>query len=254
MSITSYSGFTYGHNITSANDYLNFDDGVGEVGAQIDVGAYTLNDFLGKVLEAFNAEGTQEYTGSIDRITRKITIEALANFDLLVTTGTQSTISAYALMGFTSDKTGSNTYESDVASGSFYEPQFLLQTYVAFEDNIKTAKASVNETANGTVEVVSFGKNEFMECNITLATDIVPQGAIKENPTGVSDLRAFLNYAINKNPMEFVFDLENPDVFESCLLEKTGSDSKGTGFKLNELYARKLVGYFETKTLTFRKL
>jgi hypothetical protein len=93
-----------------------------------------------------------------------------------------------------------------------------------------------------------------MECNITLATDIIPQGAIKENATGVSDLRQFLNYAINKNPIEFVADLENPNVFESTLLEKTQIDSKGTGFKLYELYARKLVGYFETKTLTFRKL
>jgi len=254
MSISSYSGFTYGHEISSSNDYINFDEGAGEISSQIEIGSYTLNDFLGKVLEAFNAEGGQEYSGTIDRLTRKITISAASNFALLVTSGTQSSISAYNLIGFTSDKDGSNSYESDIASGFFYEPQFLLQNYVAFEDNVKTAQASVNESASGVVEVVSFGKNSFMECNITLATDIIPQGAIKENATGVSDLRQFLNYAINKNPIEFVADLENPNVFESTLLEKTQIDSKGTGFKLYELYARKLVGYFETKTLTFRKL
>jgi hypothetical protein len=254
MSIKSYSGFTYGHEINSSNDYINFDEGGGEVASQIEIGSYTLNNFLGKVLEAFNAEGGQEYSGTIDRATRKITITATTNFDLLVTTGTQSTISAFSLMGFTIDKTGSNSYESDVASGFFYEPQFLLQNYVSFEDNVKTAQASVNESASGVVEIVSFGKNQFMECNITLATDIIPQGAIKENATGVSDLRSFMNYAINKNPLEVVFDLENPDLFEACLLEKTQIDSKGTGFKLYELYARKLVGYFETKSLTFRKL
>ena len=173
---------------------------------------------------------------------------------LLVTSGTQSSISAFALMGFTLDKTGSNSYESDNASGFFYEPQFLLQNFVDFQDNVKTAQASVNESASGLIEVVSFGKNEFMECNITLATDITPQSAIKENANGVSDLRDFLNYAINKHPIEFVYDLNNPDIYEPCLLEKTQSDTKGTGFKLYELYARKLVGYFETKTLTFRKI
>jgi len=254
MSIITYSGFTYGHEIYSSNEFINFDEGGGEISAQIEIGSYTLNDFLGKVLEAFNAEGGQEYSGSIDRLTRKVTISAPSNFSLLVTSGTQSSISAYNLIGFTSDKDGSNSYESDIASGFFYEPQFLLQNYVAFEDNVMTAQASVNESASGVVEVVSYGKKEFMECNITLATDIVPQGVIKENVNGVSDLRQFLNYAINKNPIEFVPDLENPNIFESTLLEKTNSDSKGTGFKLNELYARKLVGYFETKTLTFRKL
>jgi hypothetical protein len=254
MSITTYSGFTYGHEISSSNEFINFDDGAGEVSEQIEIGSYTLNDFLDKVLEAFNSGGTQEYSGTIDRSTRKITVSAASNFSLLVTSGTQASISAYGIIGFTQDKTGSNTYEADIASGFFYEPQFLLQNYVAFEDNVKTAQSSVNQSASGVVEIVSFGKNEFMECNITLATDIIPQGVIKENINGVSDLRQFLNYAINKNPIEFVADLESPNIFESALLEKTNGDSKGTGFKLNELYSRKLAGYFETKTITFRKL
>jgi len=254
MAITTYSGFTYGHEINSSNDFINFNEGSGELQTQIEVGSYTLDSFLSAVLSAFNAEGSQEYTGSIDRETRKITIESIANFDLLVTTGSQSAISAFSLIGFTSDKTGSNSYESDIASGSFYEPQFLLQNYVDFVDNVKTSQASVNESANGVVEVVSFGRNTFMECNITLATDIVPQGAIKENINGISDLRSFMSYAINKNPIEFIPDISNKSSFIDCLLESTKLDPKGTGFKLYELYSRKLTGYFETKTLTFRKL
>lgn len=257
MTIKSYSGFTYGHEINNSNDYINFsENGVDEIATQIEIGSYTLNDFLGKVLEAFNAEGGQEYTGSIDRSTRIITISAASNFDLLVTTGSQVSISAFNLMGFTTDRIGltSNSYSGDIASGFFYEPQFLLQNFVDFQDNVKTAQASVNESASGVIEVVSFGRNEFMECNITLATDIVPQGAIKENPTGVSDLRNFMLYAISKNPIEFVPDIDSANTFQPCLLEKTSSDSKGTGFKLNELYSRKLIGYFETKSLTFRKI
>ena len=84
MSITTYSGFTYGHEISSSNEFINFDDGAGEVSEQIEIGSYTLNDFLDKVLEAFNSGGTQEYSGTIDRLTRKITVSAASNFSLLV--------------------------------------------------------------------------------------------------------------------------------------------------------------------------
>jgi hypothetical protein len=157
-------------------------------------------------------------------------------------------------MGFTSDRSGSNSYEGDEASGDQYNPQFILQRYVDFEDNVKTAQASVNESASGVVEVVSYGQNKFMECNITLATDIVPQGAIIENANGVSDLRNFMNYAITKAPMEFVRDVDDENNFNSILLESTREDNKGTAFRLKELYARKLVGYFETGNLVFREL
>jgi hypothetical protein len=254
MAITTYSGFTYGHEINSDNDFINFDEGVGEISTQIEIGSYTLESFLSAILVALNENGTQEYDGSIDRETRRITIFSVANFDLLVTTGAQAAISAFGIMGFTTDRSGANTYEGDLPSGSFFEPQFLLQSFVDFKDNTKTSQASVNESANGVVEVVSFGKNNFMECNITLATDIVPQGVIKDNINGVSDLRSFMSYAINKNPIEFVPDITNPSIFEDCLLESTKLDTKGTGFKLYELYSRKLTGYFETKTLTFRRL
>jgi hypothetical protein len=48
MSINSYSGFTYGHEISSSNDYINFNEGAGEISSQIEIGSYTLNDFLAK--------------------------------------------------------------------------------------------------------------------------------------------------------------------------------------------------------------
>lgn len=255
MGLKTYSSFIYGHNITESNYFIDFsEDGINEKVAEIQIGSYTLTGFVDAMLTAMNKVGDQEYTASLDRFTRKITIEASSNFDLYITTGTHSEISAFQLMGFTSDKSGSNSYTSDIASGFEYKPQFILQQYIDFEDNVKTSNSSVNESASGIVEVVSFGKVKFMECNITLATDIVPQTAIIENPNGVSDLRSFMNYLINKYKVEFIKDISDYNSYTSCILESTTDDSKGTAFKLYELYSRKLFGYYETRNLKFRSL
>jgi hypothetical protein len=258
MSITTYSAFNYGHTVTEDNQYINFseDGGLTELGAQIDIGSYSLGDFINKVSEAINhIAQVQEYTVALDRSTRKITISAASNFDLLISSGTQTSISAYSLMGFTgADLTASNSYEGDSASGSQYAPQFLLQRYVDFADYLKTNNVSVNESASGVVEVVGYGRIEYMQCNITLATDIVPQGAINENPTGVADLRAFMTYITTKAPIEIIKDINDTNTYRKALLESTTESKDGTDFRLKELYARKLVGYFETGRLEFRAL
>ena len=255
MALTTYSGFIYGHTITDNNNWIDFsENGVDELSNQVDFGSYSFTNFVNKVLQAMNEIGSQEYQASIDRLTRKVTISAPSNFELYVTTGIHSEISVFNLLGFTSNKSGNNLYEADIASGSFFEPQFYLQNYVDFEDNVKTAQSKVNESASGrNVEVVSYGTNKFMQCNVTLQTNITPQKVIKQNAQGVDDLRSFMNYAITKAPLEFVRDIEQVG-FNTCLLESTPEDQKGTAFRLKELYSRKLVGYFETGTLTFREI
>lgn len=255
MSLKTYSGFIYGHDIIDTNSWIDFsENGITELSAEVRIGSYTLDDFVDAFLNAMNGTGALEYSATIDRATRKVTISSTANFDLYVTTGSHSGISAFSLLGFTSDKTGSNSYEGDIASGLFYEPQFKLQRFVTFEDNVEFAQTSVNTSASGLVEVVSFGENQFMECNIIYATDITGQGAIKDNPNGVADLRAFMNYLIRKKPIQFIPDLDTPTNYYDCLLEKTTSSSNGTGFQLYELYGRGLANYYETQTLTFRRL
>lgn len=255
MSLKAYSGFIYGHDITDINSWIDFsEDGITELSAEIRIGSYTLDQFVDAFLNAMNGAGALEYSATIDRATRKVTISSTSNFELRVTTGSHAGTSAFSLLGFTSNKTGSNSYESDVSSGLFYEPQFKLQRFVTFEDNVEFAQTSVNTSASGLVEVVSFGENQFMECNITYATDITGQGAIKNNANGVADLRAFMNYLIRKKPVQFVPDLDTPTQYYDCILEKTQSSSNGTGFQLYELYGRGLANYYETQTLTFRRL
>ena len=255
MGLKTISAFTYGHTISEDNQFIDFSENlVQELGAQIDIGGYTLGDFINQIASAMNEIGSQEYSVTVDRTTRKITISSVADFDLYVTVGSRSSISAYQLMGFTTDRTGSNTYEGDISSGSIYTPQFILQKFVDFPDSVKSAHSSVNESASGVIETVSYGQINKMKCEIVLATDISGQGAIIENLNGVADLRSLMNYLITKAPIEFIPDIEFPEVLEKCLLDSTKEDSKGTGFQLYEMYARKLFGYFESKELIFRRL
>lgn len=255
MSLTTFSGFIYGHDISEDNQFIDFnEDGSTEIGAQIRIGSYTLADFVDAVSNAMNDAGDNTYTVTVDRSSGLITITGSDLFNIMVSSGSHFAISAFSLMGFSSNRSGSNVYTADFKSGFLYEPQFKLQKYVDFEDIIESVDSSVNTSASGVVEVVSFGQSQFMECNINYVTNIVGQGVIKNNSNGVSDLRAFMNYAIQKKPMEFIPDLSGPTVYISCILEKTQKSSKGVGFQLYELYARGLANYFETGTLTFRKV
>lgn len=256
MSISTRSAFIYGHTITEGNnEFINFmEDGVTELSTTIDIGSYTISQFINKVAQALNDIGDNTYTVSLDRATRLITISADANFDLLVTNGTQVSISAFSLMGFTTDRTGALTYTADIPSGSIYYPQYNLMGYVAFEDMEESVQSKVNESSSGEIEVISYGTRNFSEFNIKYATDIINQGAITDNPTGVSDLRIFMQYITKKRPFEFLPDKDIPDTFDSAILESTTKSKDGTGFMLRELYSQKLANYFETGKLTLRRI
>jgi len=256
--LNTYSAWTYGHSVNDDNRFINFDEGAGELSAEIDIGAYTLDAYVNAVSNALNDVGTQEYTVVVNRSTRKITVSALSAFDLLIASGTQIGADAYGMIGFTGgDLSGLTSYEGDSASGSYFEPQLWLQKFVDFKDNVKTTSANINQSASGSVEIVSYGTVRFMECNIMFQTDIA-QGkgsAIKSNPNGVDELRDFLTYGITKQPMEFIPDIKNPSMdITDCLLEKTKESSKGVDFKLKELYAKGYAFYFESGIITFREL
>jgi hypothetical protein len=253
--ISTFSGFTYGHTITVDNQYIDFNEGSGEINGQLNVGVYSLAEFVNEVARALNELGSLTYTTTLDRSTRKITISATGTFSLLITSGIFVNSSVFGLAGFTgADLSGSASYEGDSASGSFFEPQFLLQDYVSFIDEQKAVDSTVNESGSGRIEVVTFGNQRFMTCNVTLQNDYTQKigGPIKNDPAGVTNLRNFLIYGVTKATLEFVPDIDSPTVFTKCILESTPSDSKGTGFKLNELIGRGLMGYYESGRLRFR--
>lgn len=262
MTIKTYSAWNYGHSIDDTNFYVDINEGVGELSGTLNIGDYSLGTFAVELERVLNAIGALDYTVALDRVGRQLTINSSGNFDLLLSTGTHVGTSIWNLAGFSqgSDLVGASSYTGASASGSQYLAQFWLQSFVDFQDNFQSSDASVSESANGVVEVVTFGGKEIMECNLTFVTDF-DQGSgcetqlIVNNPNGVSDLRSFLRYATTKQLLEFVPDVVNdPNSITKCILEKTPESAQGVSFKIKELYRRNLPGYFETGIIQFRKV
>lgn len=255
MALNTFSSFYYGYNIDDTNNIIPFSEGGDELSANIEIGAYTLTEFLVAVKTALDSAGENTYTASVDRSTRVITISSTGTFSLLVSSGTTIGTSPYQLMGFTggSDLTGQASYSAPSASGYKYEPQFVLQDYVSPEDYQEYADASVNESSSGLVEVLSFGLRSFIEMNIKFITDIPQDGTrVKSNSTGVQDARQFFQYITQKFSFEFIPDLANPNTFYKVILESTPQSREGIGYKLRELYGRGMPGYFESGVITLR--
>lgn len=254
MTIRTFPVFYYGYTVTENNFWIDIDEGSGEISAQLNVGDYSLSEITVEIQRALNDVGDNTYTVSVDRDSRIITIASSAPFDILASSGTHSGAGFYQDMGFNSnDKTGLSSYDGDEAAGSEYIPQFIPQDYVDFEDFEDSVDATVNEASGGELQIVTFGNRNFMEMNITLATNI-RQGKdspIRDNETGVEDLRDLLRFMKTKAIFEFMKSESDRSTFDKIILEKTRTSKTGTGFKLMEL--KKLKEHFETGKITFRR-
>lgn len=260
MSITTRSSFYYGHTVTLSNFQVDFDEGSGEITADLPVGSYSLTSFAAQIAASMTDTGLLSYSATVDRATRKITIseDLSTDFDLLASSGTHTGTSALTLAGFSADKTVGFSHESDSASGKEYRPQFLLQEFVDFDDFQQASQAAVNVSASGATEVVSFGLIKMAEMSIKFASNI-DQGTgniIETNATGVADLREFLQDITGKSFFEFNPDRDAPAVFRKVILDKlSGGGSKdGTGYKLQEEYGKNMPGYFSSGKLTLREV
>lgn len=254
--IYTWSKFNYGHTIDDTNPYIPFSEGVGpEIIAEIENGNYTLGDFAAAVEDALNAAGDLTYTVSVNRGSNIITISASGSFKLRTHSGT-ATATAFELMGFNypgADLTGSSSYTGNAPSGSEYRPQFLLQSYVPPTDIVESVQASINESADGRVEIIRFGTRNKIEMDIKFITNLTMDGTtIRNNPGGVEDARAFLGYITQKKRFEFVPDVTAPSTFYKVLLEKTPDYNDGTGFRLRELFTNDLPDFYETGVIQLR--
>ena len=257
MALDSFSQFWMLEPVKDDNFYLPFDEGAGELTAEVQVGEYTLTNITEVVAAALNAVGNNSYTVSFDRDTRKYTITSDGNFSLLITSGSQIGVDIFALLGFSgADTPFALSHVSDSAAGTVFSPQFRLQDYTPFDNWQEASSASISTNTIGGVEVVSFGTVYFMELNIMFSTNIAqPQiGPIVNNPTGLDDLRSFMVFATKKYPIEYIPDSGDINTFENVLLESAPGDSKGVGFKLKEMTNKSLPGYYETGKLKFRRI
>lgn len=255
MAIGTHSVFYYGFTITSANKFLNFDEGSGELTAELSVGSYTMTEMLAVVKNAMDTIGTDTYTVSVDRDTRKFTISSTGTFSLLLSTGSQVGVSPFSLLGFTSgsDTTTAASHTGSSGAGSEYVTQFFLQDYVGEDDFKEKIDSKVNESASGNLEVVNFGTRSFTEFSLKYITDEPGDGnAILNNSNGVADARSFLQEITQKRSVELMIDKDSRSTFVKLVLESTPTSRSGTAYKLNELVKSGLRGYYEINSLKFR--
>lgn len=254
MSLLTHSKIYFGTVVDDTNYNLDFDEGGSELTAVLEIGSYTLEQLADEISRALNEAGALTYTVTVNRTTRVFTISAGSNFTLRIASGSHLGTTAFGLAGFTgANVTGDDSYTGNAAVGSVFTTQFILQSYVGSEDSQAATYGTVNKSASGKVEVVSFGTESFVEFNVKYATAIAMAGdVIRNSATGVSDLQALMQYLITKGPCEFMPDEDVPATFQNLLLESTADDSKGLKYKLREMYGQGLPGFFETGLLKFR--
>lgn len=256
MALGVFSKFYYGFEISFTNNKFDFNEGSGELTAALDIGIYTPTQMAAELKLQLDAVGTKVYTVTFNRSTRGFTIAAdSGTFSILIDTGTNFSNSPYDLLGFTGsiDLTGSITYTGDSAGGSEYAPQFWLQDYTAPTEWYDKGDASVNETATGQVEIISFGDVQYTEFNILFITNKITDGkVIKYNPNGVQSANAFMQFAIKRGPVEFIPDINSVSDFYNVTLDSTPEHSKGTGYKLKEETSKNLPEFYTTGKLKWR--
>jgi hypothetical protein len=254
--INTFCKFYYGHEVNEENYKLSFSEGAGpEIIIELDLDSYSFEDFIAEVVLKMNDSGTYIYTYTTDRDMRKYTIDATGSFKILASTSTVLAYSCFDLLGFSTDTSLATSQTSTASVGSVWSPQMMPQNYVSFDDNQSANDPTVRRSASGNVEMIKYGDNKLMELSFSFITNIAQNNAyLKTDLSGVENCREFLKYVVNKNTVEFIPDEDKPDVYFKCILEKTQDSSDGVGFKLKELYARGLPGYYETGLLTFRLL
>jgi len=257
MALGTHSSFYYGFEVTSDNQFINFKEGAGaEKTATVPVGTYSLTKLLQVVAAALNAASAIDWTASVNRATRIVTLTSSSSASLLWATGTNFTQSIGPLLGMPlTNVLNVTSFVGTLAVGTAYRPQFKLQDY---KDNTMTRKL-INPTVNKSsskqkVSVQYFGVEEFFKFNIKYITNRDVSGSdskYKNNPNAVEEAKAFLNFIILKNIIEFMPDENKPNVYYRMYLDSSTQDSDGVGFDLVEYVDKDLPNFFETGLLTF---
>jgi hypothetical protein len=255
MALNVHSIFFYGHKIDENNNLINFKEGAGpEKTAEIPVGSYTLTKFLSTIVASLNGASSLEWTGSVDRSTRVVTLVASGAASLLFGTGATALNSPAALLGFNAtDLLNLTSFVGAFGSGSEYRPQFPLQSYIGKNKNKKLVNAVVTKSASGdNVSVQSFGVDRMIKGNIRYITNQPTDGKLRGNPNAVEEAQTFMDYLVEKHPIEFMENENDPDVFDRVYLDSAGTGMDGTSYELIEYVDRNLPEFYETGLLTFK--
>jgi hypothetical protein len=257
MALLTRSKFYFGVQIDSDNNILDIDEGSGSFSVTLAVKAHSPSEIATALASALNSSGSLTYTVTLNRTTRILRITASGTFSIRRATGPNSASNIYSRLGFagSGDLTGLMQYDGNSGVGYEFYPQFYLLDYVPLEHNIRSVKASINETGSGAVEVIRFGTKRYLEFSIEFITNqkFISTDIWTSNPSGIEDALNFMDYAIQKSTIEFMPDALDVARYSKVLLESTESDQSGTGFKLIEMLDYG-TGMYRTGRLVFREV
>lgn len=254
--LENHSKFYYGWQVTTQNKNLDFNDGSIK-SVSLKTGYYTTSDLEIEIKKKMDAVSTLDFTVTFNRTTRKFTISSNSNFSLLFGSGPNTSQNVSELLGYTNvDKTSASTYTGENVSGYEYSTQFYIQSYKDTSTNRKAVDGVVNESANGTIEVVKYGHKRFMEGEFLFITNInqADISIIRTNTQGREDFIHFIEWCTEKAPIEFMKLESDVSTYQEFILESTPVDSKGLDYDLIEMYDRGLAQYYRSGVLKFRLL
>lgn len=253
--ITTRSMFYYDAVITRTTKALDFDEGAGEINANLNVGNYTMQGLADEMARAMSEAGDLVYSATFDRDTREITISAASPFTLRTNTGSRAGVSPWATLGFSTaaNYTGASTYTGALKAGKVYETQFPVDRYVDATYSRVKESATVVTSATGVTQLISFGEGARVEMNIRLITDLtgINNTPFLNNATGRADFMTFITAIMEKTKVEFMPDRDDASVFVPLILESTKEDRSGLRFELKNM---KTPNFYESGALTFRKV
>lgn len=248
MTIKTRSAFLYDFEVLEADPNIYIDEGAGVLNIPATVGQYSAGDFITELETALNNGGTDTYSVTIDRVSRTITISSTGTFDVLPTITAVNTLTQ---AGFTIDALAQASHTGDSASGKVYKPQFMLQNYIPFLNDVSSVRGVVSRSPDGTTKASNFGTDRFMSTEFTFITN-KSLGVIEYNANGLQDARDFMSYAITKNDMEFLED-RDAQSFTKCVLESTSGSRDGLDYKIESLEKLGLIDVFRITSLKFRE-
>lgn len=257
--IKTKSLFYYGFEVESGQNFIDFTEAstplVNRI-AELAPAKYSMTEFFSELARALTAAGTQSYTCTFNRATRIAQISAPASFTLLSFSGQFTAGTLWDKIGIdkTSDQSGTNVSGVNPA-GKAYRPQFYLLDYLDSEKNKDAVDSSINETASGRVESITFGLKKLVEMNIGLINNYTWANDINVDYdiNGIANAVEFMDNIIQKSRIEFMPDRDDVNTFETLRLESTEKSSKGTGYRLRES-TNIAPDIFETGRLIFRKI
>lgn len=289
MSVRTDPAFIYGIEVTRLNNIIDFKESSifnPALSFQVPIGNYCLDELAKLVEDGFNQAGSLNcYQVLVDKYTRKMTIKAEDQFQLLVSTGDNSSQSLLTSLGFiyqpvygggsvdtdnvyssfeygdpllygTTDSEMFPLHRANGCIGSEYRPQFCVQDFRDADNNCALRNPSINESVNGEcVEVISYGVDQFYDFNFRYITDKpMDCGApIRNNPDAVKEINDFMKWAITRKVIEYFPDRCKRDVSYKIRLTRTTGSSNGTGYSLTELVRSGLPCFFDTGRMTFRR-